>query len=667
VNQITSGMIANMFRLVVLGGWLFVLEPDLAVWVLVPAPAAALVSWFYVKHVKPLWKHAYEANARMGGTLQAILSGIRVVKAFGQEERENLRFGESSNKVRRENRRVGVASVMFGPLVGLIFTSGTIVMWYLAGSRALRGDMSVGRVVEYVTLLGLFYGPLRSFTDLSRWFTQFAAASHRMFEVLDQEPELVDPPENPWRQQVEGAIEFQNVEFGYRKQYPVLHNLSFRIEPGEMIGVVGRSGAGKTTMVNLVSRFYDPLAGSVSMDGVDLRQWDLTHLRQQIGLVLQEPLLFRGSIIDNLTYGRSDATMEEMIQAAKAANSHDFIMGMPEAYDTYLGEGGSGLSGGQRQRLSIARALLTDPRILILDEATSSVDTETEKEIQDALFALCRGRTTIVIAHRLSTLRNSDRIFVMDGGELREVGTHYELMARDGLYARLVRLQTQLTREGPSVDRLREEHDWLAMQRAAERSRGLRSAPEFKGVRFLEPGELTFGYDGHGFPTVAVDELDGREVRMRAFRALPVSNEDCYISIGYQTQRGRIREIGVLPDVRALDKLDRECLETSLRVRYFVYRVTRITRLTEDLGVLLWEVATDRGPKHFSIGRDHSLVGPWGTHGRVVRDMADNRYVIPDMRELDPISRSAFNRLVYWCAYKEKEAIKQAHVDAGVG
>ena len=653
VDQVTSGMISNIFRLVIVGGWLFMLQPRLAFWVLVPTPLVVFLSWFYVRRVRPMWQHAYEAQARMGGTLQAILTGIRVVKAFGQEPREGSRFGESSMKVRRESRRVGIASVLFGPLVGLVFTSGSILIWYLGGRNAIHGLMSPGDLIEYVSLLGLFYGPLQSFTQLSRWFTQFAAASHRIFEVLDQEPEVADPPESPHRAEVRGEIKFEGVEFGYNKHYPVLHNLNFTIKQGEMIGVVGRSGAGKTTMINLVCRFYDPAAGGVEIDGVDLRRWDRMHLRQQIGLVLQEPLLFRGSISENITYGRGNATPTEIIQAAKAANSHDFIMAMPEAYDTYLGEGGSGLSGGQRQRISIARALLTDPRILILDEATSSVDTESEKEIQDALSVLCRGRTTIAIAHRLSTLRNSDRILVMDAGELKEVGTHYELLARNGIYARLVRLQTQLTKDTPTVDNLTQEQDWLAKQREAEHECEHRPVPEYKGVQFLGPADINVTWDEHGFPLVRVDELNGEYHRMRAYRAMPVSEPRHYISIGYQTGIGAIREIGMLPELSELPARTRECVDAALRVRYFVYNVSRIARLNEDLGVLLWEIETDRGPKHFSIGRDRSRVGEWGEYGRVVRDMHENRYVIADMRRIDPGSRTLFNRHIYWCAYKQ--------------
>ena len=664
VDQVTSGMIANLIRLVVVGGWLFWLAPDLALWVLLPAPLVVFVSWFYVRRVRPMWAHLYEAQAQMAGTLQAALSGFRVVKAFGQEKREEERFGDSSGTVRWQNWRVGSASSLFAPLMGLAFMAGSILIWYLGGRRTLYGQMKPGELVEYVGVLTLFYGPLTGLTRLSLWITQFAAASHRIFEVLDQEPEIVDPPENPCRNRVQGEIEFQDVEFGYDRRQPVLHNLSFRIRAGEMIGVVGRSGAGKTTVVNLICRFYDTTEGLVKIDGVDLRQWDSPALRRQIGLVLQEPLLFRGSILHNITYGCPHASMEQILLASRAANCHDFIMGMPEAYDAYLGEGGAGLSGGQRQRLSIARAILTDPRILILDEATSSVDTESEREIQDALAALCQGRTTIIIAHRLSTLQNVDRVFVLDRGELKEVGTHEELLARGGLYARLVRLQTQLTREGPSVTDLSRHADWLARHKEAEPAGPKRPAPEFKGVRFLEPGELELRYDEHRFPMIRLESAGGRYTRLRAYRATPVSNPHRYVSIGYEDEQGMICEVGMVRDLGHLPAPARECVEAALRVRYFIYRVTRITRLKEDLGILLWEVETDRGPKQFSIGRDHSRVGPWGEHGRVIRDMDENRYVIPDMRELDMLGRAAFNRHIYWCAYQETEARNRAPADA---
>lgn len=650
VEQVATGILSNLLTLIVVGTWLFLLEPTLALWVLIPTPLVLGASWYYRRRVKPMWTHYYDAQSRVSAVLNGVLSGFRVVRAFGQEQRERERFGESSLKMKDDQRRVEVATALFGPLVQLVFMSGSILIWYLGGVRSLNGEMQAGQLVEYVAVLSLFYAPLSSLSNMSRWITQFAAASHRIFEVLDQEPEVVDSPSDVYEAEIRGELEFDHVKFGYNKHYPVLHNLSFQIKPGETIGVVGRSGAGKTTMVNLICRFYDPSGGTVKIDGIDLRQWDSSALRHQIGLVLQEPLLFRGSIADNISYGKSGASMRQIIESAKAANAHDFIMAMPEAYDSYLGESGSGLSGGQRQRLSIARALLTDPRILILDEATSSVDTEAEKEIQDALATLCRGRTTIAIAHRLTTLRNSDRIFVMDNGDLVEVGSHHKLMAKNGIYAKLVRLQTQLSK-ADSIDHLH-AHDEPSMDTdTTEEDEPVQRTSSYKGVRFLEAGHLTIDCDSQGNTMVEIPELGG-VFRMRAFRALPVSDPDRFISIGYQDEHGWIREIGVLPDLRLLPPSDRDHVEAALRLRYFLHTVRQIVRLREDLGILLWEVETDKGFREFSIGRDQSRVGLWGEHGRVVRDMDDNQYVIPDMRELDSRSRGMFNQHIYWCGYK---------------
>jgi ATP-binding cassette subfamily B protein len=305
--------------------------------------------------------------------------------------------------------------------------------------------------------LGMFYQPLTSLTLLSNWLSSFATAVQRIFEILDTTPQIreaLDPVELP---RVKGRIEFDRVTFGYDPYNPVVRNVSLTIEPGEMIGIVGHSGSGKTTVVNLLARFYDIQEGDIRIDGVSIREIALNDLRRQTAIVLQEPFLFRGTIADNIAYGGRPAgdngDLERILEAAHAANAHDFIMDLPEGYDTYLGERGAGLSGGERQRVSIARALLCDPRILILDEATSSIDAEAERQIQDALRTVTQGRTTIAIAHRLSTLRHADRIVVIDDGRVAEQGSHDELMKQGGIYQRLVRIQTELGGE-PSVERL---------------------------------------------------------------------------------------------------------------------------------------------------------------------------------------------------------------------
>jgi ATP-binding cassette subfamily B protein len=306
--------------------------------------------------------------------------------------------------------------------------------------------------MAFLGYLGMFYAPLGQLTQMTTWLTSFLTAAQRTFEILDTKPD-VDNSVDAKRIQPQGAITFQNVTFGYNRHEPILRDISFEIKAGEHIGIVGKSGCGKTTLVNLISRFYDVDQGRIFIDNEEIRNLDVEYLRRHIGVVLQEPFLFRGTIADNITYGQHDATPEDIITCSKAANAHDFITHLPLGYDTYIGERGAGLSGGERQRVSIARALLFDPKILVLDEATSSVDTESEKQIQDALIRVTRGRTTIAIAHRLSTLKNCDRVFVMERGRIIECGTHEELMAKKGMYYRLVKIQTELSSE-PSIDGL---------------------------------------------------------------------------------------------------------------------------------------------------------------------------------------------------------------------
>ncbi len=293
----------------------------------------------------------------------------------------------------------------------------------------------------------MFYAPISALSMFSNWVTGFLSGGQRIFEILDSSsslPEAANPVRLPG---IRGAVEFRNVTFGYDPYTPVIKGVSFSIEPGQFVGIVGKSGSGKTSIVNLICRFYDVQQGQVLIDGTDVRDLNQSALQRQVGLVLQDPFLFRGTIAENIAYGRPDASLIDIMDAARAANAHEFITRRAAAYDTRLGENGAGLSGGERQRISIARALLCNPRILILDEATSSVDTESEQEIQKALAHLCKGRTTIAIAHRLSTLKNSDRIVVVDDGRVAECGTHDELMAMEnGIYHKLVRIQTELTK-----------------------------------------------------------------------------------------------------------------------------------------------------------------------------------------------------------------------------
>ncbi len=333
------------------------------------------------------------------------------------------------------------------PIIGLVMTSGQFIVWYVGGRQVINGVITFGILNMFLYYLAQLYGPLQGMTRIADWLSRAVTAAERVFEIVDTEPDVQDDDDPEALSDIKGAITFENVSFGYEKGRRVVENVNLSVAPGEMIGLVGHSGAGKTTIINLISRFYDPSEGVITIDGKDMKKVRVSDLRGQLGIVLQEPFLFPGTISDNITYAKPDATPEQIMRAAKAANAHDFIMRFPDGYDTQVGERGVKLSGGERQRLSIARAILHDPRILILDEATASVDTETEKQIQEAIARLIKGRTTFAIAHRLSTLRNADRLVVMDKGKIAEMGTHEELMAKEnGTFRRLVEMQTEINK-----------------------------------------------------------------------------------------------------------------------------------------------------------------------------------------------------------------------------
>jgi ATP-binding cassette subfamily B protein len=408
-------------------------------------------SWFIYRHserMSRLMLRAWRKWSRVTDVLSDTLPGIRVVKAFHQEEREVGRFSERNQDVTEEFNRLHRIWTTFWPVLMMGVYFATVVVWALAVPRLLgqaEPALSPGTFVSFLLYATMFIAPMEVIGQMARTMNRATTSAHRVFEVLDTEPEITDRPEPVRLEPVVGRVKFEHVTFAYDGVRQVLRGVSFEVEPGEFIGLVGPSGGGKTTVVNLLARFYDVAGGRVLVDGVDIRELDSGHYRRQVGMVLQDPYLFHGTVVENIRYGRPEATLEEVIAAARAANAHDFIAKLTHGYDTVVGERGHTLSGGERQRVSIARAILHDPRILILDEATSSVDTETEQHIQEALDRLVAGRTVFAIAHRLSTLRKASRLLVIEDGRVVEHGRHAELLAMpNGKYRKLYELQLML-------------------------------------------------------------------------------------------------------------------------------------------------------------------------------------------------------------------------------
>ena len=438
-------VVSNSLMVIGIIGLLFYLNWRVTIYVLLPVPPIIIAGSLIWGRLQGSWRRWSSRWSRLSSHLNESITGIRVIKGFAQEARESERFDTRNQALRDVTITAERIWLAFFMITNFFMSFGAFFVWYFGGRQVLAGTLSLGELMAFVSYLWMLYGPLRWFGDFYSFMVRAFAGAERIFEVIDARPEpFADPQARPLPKLI-GRVAFAGVTFGYDPGKPVLKDIDLQVEPGEMIGLVGRSGAGKSSLIKLICRFYDVNRGTLSIDGVDIRQIRLEDLRRQIGMVAQESFLFNDTIAENIRYGQAGATFDQVLRAARAANAHEFIVQKPDGYDMVVGENGNRLSGGEKQRIAIARAILHDPRILIFDEATSSLDTQTESRIQEAIQRLVAGRTTFAIAHRLSTLRHANRLVVIDEGRVAEVGTHEQLMERQGVFYRLVKTQQETT------------------------------------------------------------------------------------------------------------------------------------------------------------------------------------------------------------------------------
>jgi len=437
-------LIINLLTIAATAFVMFRMNWKLAIAGLVFVPVIFFISFRLMPRLFQFYGRRHRAERSMNARLNDNLTGARVVKAFGQQDSEMGRFEKNNTRVLgAEMALVGFDNKFFA-VYSAFENIAALVVWGLGSYFAIKyGNLKFGVLITFVGYVTQLNGPLDFMSYIFRWFADSMNSAQRMFEIIDAVPEIVEKPDAKKLTQIRGDIEMHNVTFGYEPHKPVLKKISLKIDGGKMLGIVGRSGAGKSTLVNLISRLYDPQEGEIYLDGINLKDIAFKDLRRNVAMVSQETYIFMGTVAENIAYANPEATMEEIVNAAVLASAHDFICRMPDGYDTMIGSSGRELSGGERQRVSIARAILANPKILILDEATASVDTETEKAIQASINFLIQDRTTISIAHRLSTLRDADRLVVLDNGEITEEGTHDELEAKQGVYYKLKELQTK--------------------------------------------------------------------------------------------------------------------------------------------------------------------------------------------------------------------------------
>lgn len=439
-DLITNGFVNVLSDLVTLVGIIVIMlsmNVRLSLITFAVLPFLFVVITVLKRRIRKRWFDVRQKSSNMNAYLNESIQGMKVTQAFAQEQASEADFNQLNADIVKTWMRAIRLNNFFGPAVNITGALSTMLVFFMGSYMYFRGEATVGVIFAFLSYIGRFWGPINDISNIYNMLLVTMASIERVFELFDQTPDIADLPDACELPEIKGQVEFKDVSFYYDPTKPVLKNVNFTVKPGETIALVGPTGAGKSTIVNLISRFYDPVEGQVCIDGYDIKHVTLKSLRSQMGIVLQDTFIFAGTIYDNIKYGRPDATYEEVVEAAKAVHAHDFIMEFEDGYNTQVNERGSRLSVGQRQLISFARTLLADPKILILDEATSSIDTHTEVLVQQALEKLLEGRTSFVIAHRLSTIRNADRIFVVEDGQIKEMGNHEELMAKKGIYYKL--------------------------------------------------------------------------------------------------------------------------------------------------------------------------------------------------------------------------------------
>lgn len=439
--HVIPDLVVNILTFIGVGILLFTINVKLALLSLVTIPFLIAITLWQSKYLSPIWNQNSKVRGELSGTVQDNFSGIREIQIFNQQDTEKRKISSLSLKHTKAYLKASFFFETTYPLLAFFTALGSVAVIIYGGLLVERQEATIGDIVAFIMYLNMFYGPVKSFSSIAEMAGNAVAGCRRVFEVMDESPDVKEVPNAKKLSQVHGKIEFRNLSFNYTPEITVLENINLIIEPGQTVALVGTTGVGKTTIASLLNRFYDPHKGSIFIDEIDIKNVTLKSLRDNISMVLQDTFLFNGTVYENIVYGWKDASKEQVIQATKAANAHEFIQELENGYDTIIGERGIRLSGGQKQRLSIARAILRNSPILILDEATSALDTKTEREIQAALDRISKDCTTIVIAHRLSTIRNADKIVVLDGTGIAEIGTHDELIRYHGIYSSLYNSQ----------------------------------------------------------------------------------------------------------------------------------------------------------------------------------------------------------------------------------